>query len=605
MTDHRSPPRDGRSTGQEPRRVHEAIDELATVTPSAIALSDPDVRLSYAELRHQTDLLANWLREAGASSRIVALDLDRGIEQIRMVLAVLKAGAAYLPLHRGLPPTSRYQLLADTGVALLITDRPADWPSSGSVAVAEQPPLSADGPARLLAVEPETPPFSGLAYLICTSGSTGRPKAVGIPHSALSAFAYAMREQMSLTAADTVLQFHQLSFDSAAEELFPTWLAGAELRILPEAIPKVSTLHRAIADGGVTVLNLPTNYWRQWAEELTRDPRPLASQLRLVVLGGEPADAELATRWFARTGVALINTYGLTEATVSSTATRPLTTTGARRVLSSGTPITGTTRYVLDDRLQPVPDGAEGELYLGGNGIALGYLGDPRRTAQRFLPDPFRGSGARLLRTGDIARVVEDGMLEVLGRVDDQLKIRGYRVEPAEIQHALNTHPAVHTSHVGGVRGTGEPADEVQLVAWFVPVDLADPPSVKQLRGHLAPQLPDYAIPGHYVSLDRLPLTAHGKLDRAALPGPIAGAGAGLQQPVAGGLLGSVADIWSEALQVPGLTGEADFFDLGGHSLMAVRIASRVSELLERDVPVLAVFQHPVLAEFVSALADV
>jgi amino acid adenylation domain-containing protein len=538
-------------------RVHEIFEAQAARTPHAPALSARGETLTYSELNRRADLIASGLRDRGAGpGTVVAIEIERSIEAIAAFLGVLKAGAAYLPIDPAWPRERRDFMLADAGARIM-------WGAG-------QP-----------AAEPATHPRE-LAYILYTSGSTGRPKGVMVDQGSLANHAFACVERYGLTPADRVLQFASLAFDVAAEELFPTWAAGACVVLSPGLMPSPEDL-AAVAD--VTVLNLPTPYFDEWVDALEAGC-PTPPCLRLVVIGSDRADERRVARWLDLAGdrIRLIHAYGATEATITSLA---FDVTGEAwrpsEPLPVGRPLANVSAYILDRHLQPMPVGVAGDLYLGGAGIARGYV---NHSPDAFVPSPF-GEG-RLYRTGDRAQYRADGNILFLGRADQQMKIRGYRVEPAEIETALK--------ECAGVRNAAVALDDSgRLVAYVAgSVPLADPLAALKAR------LPDYMLPAAIVQLDALPRNAAGKLDRSRLPQP---APARASAQPASEMERVVAGIWREALELAAIDIDASFFELGGHSLLLLRVHSRLEIAVGRALSVVDLFRHPTirtLARFLS-----
>ncbi|GAA1523376.1 hypothetical protein GCM10009678_00600 [Actinomadura kijaniata] len=586
--------------------VHELFARQAARTPDAPAACLDGTPLSYADLDARADRLARRLRAAGTRrGDVVGIMLPRGLEVLVALLGVLKAGAAYLPLDAAHPPAHLERVLGTAGGELVIT--------GGGVA------HRLDGvPARVLDIDAPDGDQDGdqdrdadrdeesqgaaagdLAYTIFTSGSTGAPKGVGVSHGSLANHARAMREMFGLTADDRVLQFAGFGFDVAAEEIFPTWLAGGCVVALPGPPPPPRALTAVLEKGEVTVANLPASYWQQWAASL---PGDAPSRLRLLVVGSENVDAGTLRAWCRRHPVPVINAYGLTETTVTAVAHRvqgPMT--GA--TVPIGSPIDGLEAYVLDEDLRPVPPGVGGELYLGGAGLARGYLDRPDLTAERFVPHPF-ADGRRLHRTGDRARWRHDGALEVLGRLDEQLKVRGYRVEPAEVEAALCAHPQI-TRAVGAARGG--PADgDRRLVGYVVPRSAgadpagADPAGADEvpadLLAFLAGRLPVHLVPSALVALAALPMTAGGKVDRSALPEPPAATATARPVPAGDDTERRIAAVWQEVLDLDRVGVHDNFFDLGGNSFALAAAHARLTEAFEGPLPLVALYEHPTIA---------
>ncbi|GAA3287788.1 AMP-binding protein [Dactylosporangium vinaceum] len=533
--------------------------DLIDFTSAAPAVEHGATVLSYAELDARARRLADRLQ---GHRGLVAVQLPPGIDLIVALLAAWRAGAGYLPLDPDAPPRRIADQLAGSGAGLLVT---------------------ADGIQRLDSGADTAPP----AYAIFTSGSTGHPKAVAVAHTALAVRVRWMRDRYGLTAADRVLQFAAPTFDTFGEEVYPCLAAGATLVIPTGARAELPDFLKTAPGRRLTVLDLPTSYWH----ELCTDPAALAwpPGLRLLVLGGEQVRADALTRWFEHVGdrVEVLNTYGPTEATIIATAARltPADATGRPPI---GHPIGGTCAHIVGLGAAPVPDGVAGELVLGGPGLADGYLGRPDLTAERFTGGHYR--------TGDRARRRPgDGALEFLGRVDEQLKVRGYRIEPGEVEAALLTHPAIAHAVVGADGDGG-------LVAHLVPVAGGPAPAPAQIRAHLGALLPPYLHPRAFAFVERLPMTRHGKVDRAALP-PVAPAGGDGRGPASDGEL-LVAAVWEAVLQVRGVRADDDFFDLGGHSLLATRVAARLRSDAGVEVPLRTIFEHTTVAGLAVAVEE-
>jgi aspartate racemase len=446
-----------------------------------------------------------------------------------------------------------------------------------------------------------------LAYVIYTSGSTGEPKGVLVSHQSVVNHNVSVVKQYRLNASDRVLQFATLSFDAAVEEIFPTLMIGATL-VLRSDGPLISgpEMLQLIAQKQLTVLNLPTVYWHEWVSELSQGQQILPASLRLVVLGGDKASAQRFVSWNQQggLGISLINTYGPTETTIISTAYEPDMAEKEREELSDlpiGRPIANTRAYVLDLDLQPVPVGMTGELYIGGIGVSRGYLNRPDLTAEKFIPDPFsHESGARLYKTGDIVRYRPDGNIEFVGRIDDQVKIQGFRVEPGEIEAVLAQHPDVQEVVALARQDTLE---QKYLVAYVIPNQEATL-SMSDLRAFLKSKLPEYMMPSAFMLLDALPMTPNGKVDRRALPVPDqtrSELGATFVPPRSHLEL-QLSHIWEAVLNIRPISLTDDFFDLGGHSLLAVRLTGQIREQFGRDLPLATLFEASTIAQLADVL---
>jgi amino acid adenylation domain-containing protein len=432
-----------------------------------------------------------------------------------------------------------------------------------------------------------------LAYVIYTSGSAGRPKGVLVEHGGLAARLAEMGRRYQLTAEDCVLQFASIGFDAAVEQMFPVLMCGGRLVVRGPLLWSAERLAERTRAERVSVAELTPVLWEQAIGYLAAGP----AALRLLVLGGEQVPAAALDRWFAATALPVHNTYGPTEATITAVAAE---LTGTARPVPIGVPVAGTVARVLDARLRQVPAGLTGELFIGGAGVARGYLGQPALTAGRFVADPFAGDGSRLYRTGDLVRWRADRLLEFVGRADEQVKIRGFRVEPGEIEAALTAHPAIRAAVV---TVAGEGVDR-RLAAYLVRTGPADGiPPVRDLREHLRQTLPTYMIPASYTELAALPMTQNGKIDQAALPAPARYVPAAYSAPAtpAEELL---AGLWAQLLGLDQVGAEDNFFDLGGHSLTATQAITRIRDTFHTDIPLTALFDHPTVRELAQVIAE-
>jgi amino acid adenylation domain-containing protein len=559
---------DTRTAGEAPL-LRDLFAAWADSTPDAVAIDAGDHSVTYGELAASSTRLAARLRELGvAPEAVVGLQADRSPELVLGILAIWKAGGAYLPLDPTLPAERRSWMLADAGARVLLVEK-------------DLRDLKDLKDPKDLKDELSVQSFESLAYLLYTSGSTGRPKGVLVQQRGLANLA----SQMTRFAAgpgSRVLLFASPGFDASLLDLALAFASGATLCVAPgRELPGLGRLLRARQ---VTHLHLPPS-----ALAALGDEGPPAG-LEHVILGGEPCPEPLASRW--GDGRRLWNDYGPTESTVFVTVDERQ---GGQR-LTIGRPIENVEAYLLDRDLRPVPLGVPGEVCLGGAGLARGYLGLPDLTAERFVPHPFGGAGARLYRTGDLARRLPDGRLDDLGRIDHQVKVRGFRIEPGEIEAALRRHPEVREAAVVP-RSEGS---ERSLAAWVV-----GEASPEELRSFLRETLPPYLVPASIAFLDRLPLTPNGKVDRRALaqrapePRPAA-AGA----PPRTELEGTLAAIWAELLGLERVGRDDSFFDLGGHSLLLSRLQGVLGERLGREVPLLALFEHPTVAALAAYLGN-
>ncbi len=577
--------------------VPELFERQARRTPDAPAVRSAGVELSYAELDARANQLACHLRVLGIGpGALVGVDLERGTDLVVAFLAVLKSGAAYLPIDPGYPSRRVGFLLADAGTRLVITQDALLPGLPGSA----PPTVVLDRDRARIAARPAGGPGRSatpddLAYLIYTSGSTGTPKGVMVDHRALANFLLAMADRPGLRAGDTLVGITTVSFDPSALELYLPLLVGARLVLAdpdeardPHRMADLVT--GLVADDGRAVVQATPTTWRMLLDSGWTPPAGVT-----VLCGGERLPPELGRRLTAG-GAAVWDLYGPTEATIWASTAR---LDAAGRV-ADWAAVANTTVHVLDQRLEPVPEGVIGELYLGGTNVAWGYHRRPALTARRFVADPHAARpGARLYRTGDLARRHRDGSVEILGREDHQVKIRGHRMEPGEIEAALLAHPLVRDAVV---HPTATPSGEDQLTAYLVTAG-DGVPTAGQLRAHLLRALPDYMIPASYLALAALPRTPNGKIDRAALPlpGDLTPASAEHVAPRTPRER-AVADVWREVLDRQDIGVHDNFFEIGGHSLLATGVTIRLRDALGIDVPVRALFDHGTVAALAAAL---
>lgn len=572
----------------------EQFQRRVRLAPYAPAVIWDGVATSYTELNRRANRLAHRLRAAGVrrDARVGVL-VDRSPALAVAILAVLKAHGAYVPIDPTYPPERMAFLLADADVRVLVTEELlADAPGSGGWTT-----VLMDGADEAVGDEEDLDPPdpAAAAYVVYTSGSTGRPKGAVIEHRSLAVFARDVVDRLGLGTGDRFLQFASPGFDVLAEELFPTWLAGGAV-VMPtkHLISGEDDLAALVEREHLTVMELPTAYWHEWAREIDRLGLELPRHLRLVIIGGERVLPERLAMW-RRTGVPLAHVYGLTETTVSSTFFRldPDDPETEWPNLPIGTALPSADLRILDRRMQPVPAGGVGELYIGGVSLARGYLGRPGLTAQRFVADPTR-PGERVYRTGDLVRRRTDGNLEFHSRVDTQVKIRGFRVEPTEVESALIDHPGV--AEVVVTAHEPAPGDR-RLVAHVVP-SAGMTGVAASLRDFLLDRLPSYLVPSAFVEIAELPLNANGKIDRARLPAPgraDAAGGTGFRAPESAteqALAGVVAGV----VGVAQIGVDDNFFEVGGDSILAIQVVAQAQQAGLRLTPY-DLFANPSVAQ--------
>ncbi len=574
--------------------LHQLFEEQAERTPAAVALSCEGEQVSYRELNERANRLAHHLRSLGVGPEVlVGVCLERSIEMVVAVLGILKAGGAYLPLDPEYPLERLAWMLNDGNVPLLLTEK----------RFTERLQSQNGRQARVICLDSNwgTAVREGtgsidtkvtaenLAYVIYTSGSTGKPKGVMVAHGGLSNLVTAQADFFGLAPGSRMLQFASISFDAATFEIFTALCNGATLCLAsPEQSLPGPGLVSLLREQGVTNATLPPSV----LAVLEPDELP---QLRTVISIAEACTPGTVERW-ATEGRRFLNGYGPTEASVAATATECQAT---ERVVTIGGPLANVQMYVLDRHQQVVPIGVAGEIYIGGEGLARGYLNCPDLTAERFLAHPFSSEeGARLYRTGDVGRYTITGEIEYLGRVDQQVKVRGYRIEVGEVEAVLSAHPAVREAVV--VARQDAPG-ETRLVAYMV-VDKKGAAGAQEVRGYLRTKLPSYMIPSAFVLLDELPLTPNGKVDRAALPVPDTGKRELTKAVVAprNELEQVIIEIWRDVLNVEAISIHDNFFDLGGHSLLIAKAHARLQDALETEFSMVHMFEHPT----VSSLAE-
>ncbi|MER8005575.1 amino acid adenylation domain-containing protein [Streptomyces sp. NPDC094149] len=602
--------------GSGPATVPELVRERARQAPSDLAVLSDEGRLTYLELTDRADRLAHELRESGVEAEsVVTVCLDRVPELIVALLAVLSSGGAFLPLDPATPRQRIVGLVEETGSRLIVSSH-------------EHAPMFAGCEARILdpgaAGEPamRTPPRGtrtahgsrpdDLAYVIYTSGSTGPPKGVMITHRSLAHSLTAVARAYQLRPGDRVLHAAALGFDTSLEQIFATLISGATLVLAGTRTWAPTELLHRFPEYGISVADLTPAYWQQTVSVADRG-ESLAS-LRLAIVGGEIVTAKDCRAVLRRIpGVRLVNAYGLTETTITSTLcelNEEVLAAPDSAVAPVGRPLEGTHIHLLDAELHPVRLGERAEIYLGGPGLARGVWRQPALTAQQFLPDPHGSApGDRMYRTGDLGRMRSDGNLEILGRVDDQMKIRGFRVDPAEIEAALVSRPEIGQAMVvARARDHGEP----ELIAYYTPASASagcETTLPARLRSALAEVLPGYMIPTAFRLMERLPVAPSGKLDRRAVPEPGTAATAAAadietsERPVPQGM----AQLWCQILGLDYVRPHDDFFELGGNSLLAMEMLARTRVIFGIGVTQIrdltrSLLRQPMLAAFAESV---
>ena len=592
------------------RRVHQLFEAQVERTPDAVAVVFEQQQLTYRELNARANQLAHHLQQLGVGPEVmVGLSVERSAEMIIGLLGILKAGGVYVPLDPEYPQERLSFLVQDTQMPILLTQQHL------LSRLAQQPVhlLCLDSDWDTLAQQSEANPSSGvkeehLAYVIYTSGSTGQPKGVLIPHHALAAHCWSIAQVYELRAEDRVLQFNTYTFDASLEQILPTLLVGARLVLRGQEVWSPAQLLKQIKQGQLRVINLPTAYWHQVAQEWMNEPEELLPHhLRLVIVGGDRLLPEALQLWrqMPLHAVRLLNAYGPTETTITATLYDTSNYTGGNTSCKSvpiGRPVPNRRVYILDRSGAPVPIGVPGELHIGGDLLARGYLNRPDLTAERFIADPFSANPhARLYKTGDMVRYLADGTIEFLGRVDQQVKIRGFRIELGEIEAVLCQHPEVREAVVVAREET---PGEKYLAAYVVAQQgtKVQSQALRQaLRSYLQQKLPSYMLPAAFVFLERLPLLSSGKIDRCILPAPKL---TEEETFVAPRLLihQQLVQIWQELLDVYPIGIRDNFFYLGGHSLLAARLVDHIKHVFGKSITLSAIFSGPTIEQLAETL---
>jgi len=597
-----------------PREVcmHELFEARVRHCPDAPAVVHDGRHLTYAALDSKANALAQHLRALGVGPNVlVGISAERSFEMVIGLLAIAKAGGAYLPMDPAYPQERLAFMLADSGVGVLLTQwhlcaRLPEPESEVRLVLLDETPGSADHSAPASGVGP-----ADLAYVIYTSGSTGKPKGVVLDHRGRVNNFLDFNRRFAISTGDALIALASLSFDMCAYDVFGTLAAGATI-VMPrqDELQDARAWARLMQRERVTIWHSAPAMLKMLVDHCEADPALVPEVLRLVLLGGDWIPVTLPERLRALVPEArVVSMGGATECSMDSTIFEIEEVDPAWRSIPYGKPMANQRAYVLDEDRQPVPVLVPGELYLGGIGVGKGYFRRPELTAERFLPDPFwNAPGARMYKTGDLARWMEDGNLELLGRVDSQVKIRGYRIELGEIEARLRIHPAVRESVVVA---RADSSGEKRLVAYFVArtaSELAEPRFAHllaaDLRKTIAADLPHYMVPQLYVRLDELPLSPNGKVDRKRLPEPARGRPEHLPEYVAprDALEEVVAQIWAEVLDADEVGVEDPFLDLGGHSILAAQVQARLGELFPLEVLLRDLFDKSTVAKLAQHL---
>ena len=586
--------------------VHTAFSQQARRAPTAIAAECGDQSLSYGELDRRSDALASSLRRAGVSAEDrVAVCVEPSLGLLVAELAVLKVGAAYVPIDPDYPNERIRYLLADSAATAVISESGyAEHLAGGPTLILLDGELHI-GDARFMAEGAEEVHPHNAACVIYTSGSTGNPKGVVITHGGLTHLARCAAARFALHPGDRFLQTASISFSAFLEEVFPSLLTGATVVLAgyQRALTSTRTLLEVLLRRRITGFGITTALWHGLVEDMTADGDRFPESLRFVLMGGEAARPDRVRQWMTL-GVALVHVYGPTEVTATATylhTDEHSPDSDTNWTLPIGSPIPDTPVYLLDADMRPIAADLPGEAYVGGVQVARGYLGRPALTADSFLPDPYGEAGTRMYRTGDTVRRAAHGNLEFIGRRDDQLKVSGYRIEPAEVEAVIEQHPDIKQACVvAAPDGSGG-----HRLSAYVVLRSGEPHGldVESARSHLAARLPAFMVPGAWIPLDSLPLTPNGKVDRPALarlpivvtaPCDLAAAGDPVETAVAG--------IWAAVLGVEEIGVTDDFFALGGDSLKVARVIARTRRTLGVELPPKAVFDHRTVRELAEVL---
>ncbi|MBW4451347.1 MAG: amino acid adenylation domain-containing protein [Nostoc indistinguendum CM1-VF10] len=582
--------------------IHQLFEAQVEKTPDAVAVVYQEQSLTYRELNQKANQLAHYLQKLGVRPEIlVGICVERSLEMIVGLLGILKAGGAYLPLDPVYPQERLAYMLADAQVSVLLTQECllANFPDTPAKVICIDN-------AELIAQQLQTNPINqsnpnNLVYVIYTSGSTGKPKGVMIEQGSLVNYTQAAIAEYEINSSDRILQFASISFDAAAEEIFPCLVQGATLVLrTDEMLSSIPHFLEKSQQQSLTILDLPTVFWQQLTAELSALKLTLPSSLRLLIIGGEKASIDKVLTWqeCVNKRIRLINSYGPTEATVVAT-TFDLSEPTFTQEIPIGKAVYNIQTYILDGHLQPVSIGIPGELYIGGQGLARGYLNRPDLTAEKFIPNPFK-EGKKLYKTGDLVRYRHDGNMEIIGRVDHQVKIRGFRIELREIEAKLVQHSLVQDAVVIVIEDN---PNNKRLIAYIV-ANTQNSELVNNIRQFLKQSLPEYMIPAVFVLLEKFPLTPNGKVDHRALPIPDKTYYSIVKNYIAPRTQTEtkLAKIWAELLNIQQVSIEDNFFDLGGHSLLLTQLVFRIRQTWQIELPLSSLWEMPTIAGLAQSI---
>jgi amino acid adenylation domain-containing protein len=587
-----------------------SFDQVVTKHGGRVAVSCGDQQITYDQLSDRAELLARHLRELGVGPEVLAgVFLERSIDAIVALVAVLKAGGAYLPLDPAYPRERVETILGDARPLVMLTEKKLldKLPPHGArVVCLDRDDISV--PDEMDASVESRSGSENLAYVIYTSGSTGKPKGVMVTHANVARLLSATEAWFHFDERDVWTLFHSLAFDFSVWEIWGCLLTGGKLVVVPFAVSRSpEEFYELLVKEWVTVLNqTPSAFYQLMTVDQARRSAELA--LRVVVFGGEALNFSALRPWFERHGdrkPRLINMYGITETTVHVTY-REVNTgeTGGGAKSLIGVPIPDLQLYLLSDDRQPVKAGEVGEIYVGGAGVARGYLNRPELNAERFIADSFSEiTGARLYKSGDLARMLPDGEIEYLGRGDGQVKIQGFRIEVGEVEAAIVGHPAIREARV---TAHTDAAGTKRLVAYYV-AENGLPVAARELSAHLAAKLPPWMVPSVYMPVETFPLTPHGKVDYAALPAPTVGSvvdAESADDKISTNLEEQVAAVWREVLGAEHVGLEDNFFDIGGTSLLLVSVHAKLQALLNRKISVADLFGYTTVRALAERLGD-